>query len=143
MGESERLEQAIPGVYKTLAAAEVIAFAVVFGPFVDASAATPADIDIAVKFSDELASDERFHELCWLSGHLQASNRPFVDIADIEQLPLAIAHDAVQGELVYGSEERFDAYRRQVEQTFAARRETIRSAQQELIDRIADQGLHG
>ena len=98
------------------------------------------DIDLAVKFSDHLTLKERFRHLCVLSGNLQLSDRPFADVSDLEALPTDIAHDAVQGRLVYGSEHQLGAFRKNVEEEFEDQREVIRAKQRSVIERIADHG---
>lgn len=143
MVESEHLSQTVLDVRDVLSTWDSIEFAVLFGSFAEDGDAPPSDIDLAIKFSDELSPDERFRQLCAFSGNVQSSDRPFVDVSDIERLPLDIAHDAVHGTLIYGNEHRFEAFRKCIQETFAAQRDEIRSRQRDVIDRIAKQGLHG
>ena len=143
MAESERLTQTIADLRDTFAESDAVQFAVLFGSFTEDDDTSPSDIDLAIKFSDTLAPGERFRHLCVFSGNLQSSNRPFIDVSDIERLPLDIAHDAVHGKLVYGNEQRFEMFREDIQDTFAAQRDAIRSRQRDVIKRIANQGLHG
>jgi hypothetical protein len=118
-----------------------VEFAVAFGSQLDSP--QPSDLDIAVKFASELSASERFRKRCFLSGTLQREKRPFVDISDIELLPLDVAHDAVTGEFLCGDEQRFRQFREQIEAEFETRRDDIRRQQQAVIDRIAEEGLRG
>ena len=143
MAESEHPTQLVSDLRGALAESDAVEFAVLFGSFTEDDDTPPSDIDLAIKFSDTLAPDERFRQLCVFSGNLQSSDRPFVDVSDIERLPLDIAHDAIHGELIFGNEQRFEAFREDIQETFAAQRDAIRSRQREVIERIANQGLHG
>lgn len=46
-------------------------FVVAFGSQVTGEASDTSDLDIAVKFSDDLSNSERFEKWCFLSGDLQ------------------------------------------------------------------------
>ncbi|ELZ08907.1 hypothetical protein C479_12304 [Halovivax asiaticus JCM 14624] len=120
-----------------------IDFAVVFGSRVSGTARSSSDIDLAVKFSDDLSSTEQFRKRCFLSGDLQRDDAPFVDVSDIESLPPDVAHEAVNGEFLCGDERTFDTFRERVEARFEAQRDERRQHQRDVIDRIAERGLHG
>ena len=143
MAESEHLTQLVSDLRGAFTDSDPVEFAVLFGSFAEDDETPPSDIDLAIKFSNTLAPDQRFRQLCMFSGNLQSSDRPFVDVSDIERLPLDIAHDAVHGKLVYGNERQFEAFRKEIQDTFAAQRDAIRSRQRDVIERIANQGLHG
>jgi len=120
-----------------------IDFAVVFGSRVSGTGRSSSDIDLAVKFSDGLSSMERFRKRCFLSGDLQRDDAPFVDVSDIESLPPDVAHEAVNGAFLCGDEQAFDTFRERVEARFEAQRDERRQRQRDVIDRIAERGLHG
>lgn len=120
-----------------------IEFVVSFGSRVTGESRPSSDIDLAVKFDNDLASNERFRKWCFLSGDLQRADGPFVDLSDIESLPIDIAHDAVNGEFLCGDEQAFRQFKEDIEDTFEDRREDIRRHQEEVIDRIAREGLSG
>jgi predicted nucleotidyltransferase len=120
-----------------------VEFAVVFGSRVTGDERPSSDLDIAVKFSDELSSHERFRKRCFLSGDLQSEDAPFIDISDIDELPLAVAHDAVGGDLLCGDDRVFRAFKQEIEATFEERRAALRRHQRDVIDRIAEDGLRG
>ncbi|WP_149783862.1 nucleotidyltransferase domain-containing protein [Halorubrum aquaticum] len=102
-----------------------------------------SDLDIAVKFGADLSERERFEKRCFLSGDLQGEDRPFIDVSDIESLPLDVAHDAVNGELLCGDEGTFERFKTDTEAKFDEQRETLRRRQRAVIDRIAEDGLRG
>lgn len=116
---------------------------IVFGSQLSGTPTPLSDLDVAIKFTDELSEQERFEKRCFLSGDLQHEDRPFVDVSDIESLPLAVAHDAVNGEPLCGDEQAFERFRADIEARFDRQRETLRHQQRELIDRIAEDGLRG
>lgn len=120
-----------------------VEFAVLFGSYRSSDTPSPSDIDLAVKFADGLSASERFRKRCFLSGDVQQDDAPFVDLSDLETLPLDVAHDAVNGELLCGDEAAFQQFKSTVEAAFADQRDDIRRHQRDVIDRIAEGGLHG
>lgn len=120
-----------------------IEFAVAFGSQVTGRSRPSSDLDLAIKFVDSLSSHERFQKRCFLAGDLQRGDAPFIDVSDIEALPLDVAHDIVDGELLCGDEGAFRQFTADIEATFEKRRDDIHRHQREVIDRIAENGLHG
>ncbi|MCO8245335.1 nucleotidyltransferase domain-containing protein [Haladaptatus sp. AB643] len=120
-----------------------IEFAVVFGSQLTSNSRPSSDLDLAVKFTKSLSSHERFQKLCFLSGDLQREGAPFIDLSDIETLPLEVAHDAVNGEFLCGDEDAFRHFKADTESLFEEQHEDIRRHQRDVIDRIAEDGLHG
>lgn len=120
-----------------------IDFVMAFGSQVTGDSRPSSDLDLAIKFADGLSSHERFQKRCFLSGDLQRADAPFVDISDIEGLPLDVAHDALDGEFLCGDEQAFRQFKLDIEAAFEERRDDIRRHQRSVIDRIAEDGLHG
>lgn len=120
-----------------------IEFAIAFGSRVSDSPHASSDIDVAIKFDESLTPMQRFQKRCFLSGDLQRSNAPFIDVSDIESLPIAVAHESVQGQLLCGDEAAFNRFKADVEQAFDEQRDDLRRHQQAVIDRIAAEGLSG
>jgi predicted nucleotidyltransferase len=120
-----------------------IVFAVVFGSQLSGESTQSSDFDLAVKFADELSERDRFAKRCFLSGDLQHKDRPFVDVSDIESLPLDVAHDAVNGAFLCGDEQAFEQFKADIKAEFDEHRETLRRQQRAVIDRIAEDGLRG
>lgn len=143
MGETDGRSRLITTLEESLCDDENVEFAVLFGSQVAGESRSSSDLDVAIKFTDELASHERFQKRCFLVGNLQQGDAPFVDLSDIEALPAAVAHDAVNGEFLCGDETKFRQYKTDIEASFDQQREDIRQHQREVIDRIAEGGLRG
>lgn len=120
-----------------------IDFVIVFGSQVTDDVRPSSDLDVAVKFADELSSSERFQKRCFLSGELQRESAPFVDVSDIDELPLAVAHDAVHGRVLCGDEQALREFTAEVEAAVAQQSDDIHRRQRAVIDRIAEEGLRG
>jgi len=120
-----------------------VAFVVAFGSQLTDEATHRSDLDIAVKFAAELSARERFAKRCFLSGDLQQDDAPFVDLSDIETLPVDVAHDAVNGTFVCGDKRAFERFKADTEAAFAEQRDERRRQQRDMIDRIATEGLRG
>jgi len=120
-----------------------VEYVVAFGSQVYGQSTASSDLDLAVKFVDDLTDHERFEKWCFLSGDLQRDDAPFVDVADIEALPLDVAHEVVNGEFVCGDREAFEQLKTEIETGFNEHREEIRRQQRDVIDRIAEDGLRG
>jgi predicted nucleotidyltransferase len=120
-----------------------VTFVIAFGSQVSGEPTRSSDLDLAVKFADDLSNRERFEKRCFLSGDLQQEDAPFVDLSDIETLPLAVAHEAINGVFVCGDENAFAQFKDDLETTFAEQRDALRRQQRDVIDRIAEDGLRG
>ncbi|WP_152421297.1 nucleotidyltransferase domain-containing protein [Natronococcus amylolyticus] len=120
-----------------------IEFVVTFGSQTTGKSTPASDFDVALKFTDDLSSHERFKRRCFLSGDLQQDDAPFVDLSDIEELPLDVANDAVNGNLVCGDEQVFRQFKTDIEAAFSQQRDDLRQQQHDVIDRIAEGGLRG
>lgn len=120
-----------------------VVFAVVFGSRIDGEPRPSSDVDVAVKFADGLPPRERFRRQCSLSGNLQRSDGPFVDVSDVEALPLQVARRAVEGEVLCGDEASFRRYKATIEAEYEDRREDLQRRNRAVIDRIASGGLRG
>jgi len=143
MEASDELSQVFAALEESLCRDSDIEFVVAFGSQVTGGSPSSSDIDLTVKFADDLSSHERFQKRCFLSGNLQQPDAPFIDLSDIEDLPLGVAHDAVNGEFLCGDEQVFRQFTTDVEVSFEERRDEIRRQQQAVIDRIAEDGLRG
>lgn len=143
MDATDRRSPVLAAIEESLCSDAEIEFAVVFGSQTSGDRRPASDLDIAVKFSDDLPSHERFRKRCFLSGDLQREDAPFVDVSDIEQLPLDVTHDAVHGALLCGDERTFRQVKTEIENAFEEQRDDIRRQQRAVIDRIAEDGLRG
>ncbi len=143
MNSSDEESMIINHVEKTLCSDPEVEFVVLFGSRATDAAGPVSHLDVVVKFSETLSPHERFRKLCFLSGELQRDDAPFVDLSDIESLPIDVAHDAVGGEFLCGDEGALRRVESEVEATFERRRDDIRRRHEDVIDRIAEDGLRG
>jgi predicted nucleotidyltransferase len=143
METSDEHSQLFATLEESLCRDSDIEFVVAFGSQVTDDSRSSSDLDLAVKFADDLSSHERFQKRCFLSGNLQQADAPFIDLSDIEDLPLNVAHDAVNGEFLCGNEQAFHQFKTEIEASFEKQRDEIRRHQQDVIDRIAEDGLRG
>lgn len=143
MGSGAEDMQVDSVIEASVCADPAVEFAVVFGSRTTGEATPASDLDVAVKFSDDLSAGERFDKRCFLSADLQREGAPFVDLSDIETLPVDVAHDAVNGTLVCDDTGAFEQYKSSVEVAFADERDTLRRQQRDVIERIATEGLRG
>jgi predicted nucleotidyltransferase len=120
-----------------------VTFVVAFGSHLTGETTRGSDLDVAIKFADYLSNRERFEKRCFLSGDLQQDDAPFVDLSDIETLPVDVAHDAVNGTFVCGDKQAFERFKTDVEAAFADQRDDLRHQQHDVIERIAEEGLRG
>jgi predicted nucleotidyltransferase len=120
-----------------------VEFVVAFGSRSTGEATPASDLDVAIKFAADLSTGDRFKKRCFLSGNLQQDDVPFVDLSDIETLPLGVAHDAVSGTFICGDEHAFARFKTAIEAAFGDQRDTLRSQQRDVVDRIAAEGLRG
>lgn len=143
MGVTDGRSDLLAALAESLCRDADIAFAVVFGSQERGTSRPSSDLDIALKFSDGLSAHERFRKRCFLSGDLQREDVPFIDVSDIDGLPLEIAHDAIRGHLLCGDERVFQECKTEIETAFEERKAEIRQHQRDVIDRIAEDGLRG
>lgn len=120
-----------------------VEFVVLFGSRASGTARRSSDLDVVVKFEDSLSPTERFRKRCRLSGQLQSDEGPFVDLVDLDDVPIELAHAALDGTLVCGDEEVYEQVQRAVATEFESRRSAVERTQRETIRRIAEEGLRG
>lgn len=130
-------------VERLLCDVPAVAFAVLFGSRTTGTPRSTSDLDVAVRFSEDLTAEERFRTLCRLSGRVQHDDAPFVDLSDFEELPLEVAHAAVHGQFLCGDEGAFRAARDRIEASYEEQREDIERRHRDTISRIASGGLRG
>jgi len=121
-------------------AESVVVFAVLFGsrargPSTDTA---ESDVDIALRFPDEMDASERFHTRNRIDADLQAYADGFVDVSDIDSLPIPVAHAALQdGILLVGDEPTVHAYRSRVTRAYEATADERERERRAFIDRLA------
>jgi predicted nucleotidyltransferase len=115
-----------------------VRFAVLFGSRVRGETHESSDVDVALRFPEDLSPKERFRRRNRIDADLQSHADDFVDVSDIEHLPLPIARAALRdGVRLVGDERDVAAYRERIDAEYertAADRERDR---REFIDRLA------
>ncbi|WP_227379906.1 type VII toxin-antitoxin system MntA family adenylyltransferase antitoxin [Haladaptatus halobius] len=115
-----------------------VTFALLFGSHARGTATPASDVDIALQFPDQLDARERFQRRNRIDADLQAYAEGFVDVSDIEQLPLNVVHSIVRdGILLVGDETAVNDYREQIEREYGATADERQRERQEFIDRLA------
>lgn len=113
-------------------------FTVLFGSRVRGETHDSSDVDVALRFPEELSSKERFCRRNRIDADPQRYADNFVDVSDIEDPPLPIARTVLREGVQLVSDERdINAYREptdaEYDRTTADRERDCR----ELIDRLA------
>ena len=143
MGANGERSAVLDALGESICSDSTVEFAVAFGSQITGQSTRSSDLDLAVKFADDLSDHERFEKRCFLSGNIQREDAPFIDLSDIETLPLDVAHDAVNGRFVCGDERAFERFKADIEATFDEQSDALRRRQRDVIDRIAEDGLRG
>lgn len=132
-GETIDLE----GIRDYLALTEVV-FAVLFGSHASGTADESSDVDIALRFPDELSEAERFRQRNRIDADLQSYAAGFVDVSDIESLPIHVAHAVLRdGVRLVGDQADVETYKQDVEGEYAARASERDEERRAFIDRLA------
>lgn len=127
----------VEGIRQYLADADVV-FAILFGSRARGTPHESSDVDIALRFPDELSPKERFRRRNRIDADLQEYADGFVDVSDVSQLPLPIAHAALQeGIRLTGDERDVDAYRERIDAEYEETAPARERERREFIDRLA------
>lgn len=111
-------------------------FAVLFGSYAQEESDSASDVDIVLGFPHGVDDRERFRRRNRIDAELQAYADAFVDVSDIESLPVPVAHNALgEGIRLAGSAEAVDEYRERIETDHDA--EAAERERQAFIDRVA------
>jgi len=127
----------IDGMADYLDETEVV-FAVLFGSYAREASDEASDVDIAVRFPDDMDKRKRFRARNRVDAALQEYTDGFVDVSDVESLPTEVAHAALQeGVVLIGEERLVDAYRTRVRETYESDADDRERERREFIDRLA------
>jgi predicted nucleotidyltransferase len=116
-----------------------VEYAVLFGSCIRATADESSDVDIALRFPDEMDKRERFDLRNRIDADLQSYAERFVDVSDVKSLPTGVAHRALRtGTLLFGNEELADADRERLDREHEATRSERDEARQSFVERLAE-----
>jgi predicted nucleotidyltransferase len=120
-----------------LAGTEVL-FAVLFGSQARGTADESSDVDVALRFPEEMAAHERFRRRNRIDAHLQEYAESFVDVSEIDALPTSVAHVALRdGIVLAGDVQTVESYRKRVTEEYEASADERERKHREFIDRLA------
>ncbi|TKX44618.1 nucleotidyltransferase family protein [Halorubrum sp. ARQ200] len=127
----------VAAIRRYLAATDV-RFAVLFGSRVRGDAHESSDVDVALRFPDDLSPTEWFRRRNRIDADLQRHADAFVDVSDIDDLPLPIARAALRdGIRLVGDDRDIDASRERVEAEYEETATERERDRREFVDRLA------
>lgn len=124
----------LAGMRKYLAETDVD-FAILFGSHARGTADESSDVDIALRFPEDLNEHDRFHLRNRIDAELQEYAAKFVDVSDIESLPNHVAYAALRdGILLAGDEDTLETYKERVKAEYEAGTDERGRERQEFIN---------
>lgn len=127
----------VEGLGRYLAREDVV-FAILFGSHAQGTAEEASDVDIALRFPDDMGDHEQFRRRNRIDADLQRYAPGFVDVRDIETLPRHVAYAALRdGILLAGDEQAAESSLERVETEYDDTASEREKERREFIDRIA------
>jgi predicted nucleotidyltransferase len=115
-----------------------VVFALLFGSHARGTTESGSDVDIALRFSDEMNDRERFRTRNRIDAELQQFADGFMDVSDIDALPTQVAYAALRdGIVLVGDESAIRPYREQVADAYEQAADDRERERREFIDRLA------
>lgn len=115
-----------------------IVFALLFGSYARSDADSASDLDIALRFADGLDARERFQLRNRIDAELQQYADTFVDVSDVERLPVTVAVRALRdGVLLAGDERAVEQYRDEIEREYESTADERERERRAFIDQLA------
>lgn len=113
-------------------------FALLFGSRARGESGASSDVDIAIRFPESMDDRERFRERNRIDATLQEYATGFVDVSDIDTLPIPVAYAAVRdGILLAGDARVVEEYRTHVEAEYESTADQRERQREAFIDRLA------
>jgi predicted nucleotidyltransferase len=127
----------LDGLRRALEQTEVV-FAVLFGSHVEGTTHADSDVDITLRLPESLTLKARFRLRNRIDAELQSYAEGFVDVSDIESLPVPVAHAALQdGLLLVGEAEPVAEYRVKIAAEYEATKPEREREREAFLDRLA------
>ncbi|QLH76812.1 nucleotidyltransferase domain-containing protein [Halosimplex rubrum] len=127
----------LDGMREYLAQTDVI-FAVLFGSHARGTPTDSSDIDIALRFPDDMDDYERFKRRNRIDATLQQYASGFVDVSNIDDLPNHVAHAALRdGIPIVGDEQAIENYEERIAAEYERDRSEREQERRAFIDRLA------
>lgn len=113
-------------------------FALLFGSRARGESEPSSDVDIALRFPEEMDAADRFRRRNRIDAALQAFAEGFVDVSDIERLPVPVAYRALRdGIVLLGEKRRVETYRERVGAEYESTESERDRERRAFIDRLA------
>ena len=93
--EESTVEEADIDGMSAYLAQTTVEFALLFGSHARGVASASSDVDIALRFPEEMNAHERFWLRNRIDAELQQYTASFVDVSDIDTLPMSVAYAAL------------------------------------------------
>jgi predicted nucleotidyltransferase len=128
----------VEGIRESLADRPII-FAVLFGSHARGNADHGSDVDITLRFPETMDAHERFRLRNRIDADLQSYAEGFVDVSDVEALPLPVAHAALtEGVRLVGDDGALSDYRERIGEAYEESEAERREERRAFIDRLAE-----
>ncbi|MUV57883.1 nucleotidyltransferase family protein [Halogeometricum sp. CBA1124] len=115
-----------------------VVFAVLFGSHARETATESSDVDVALRFPEEMTDHERFDARNRIDAGLQEYADGFVDVSDVDSLPTPVAYAALRdGIVLTGDERAVETYRERIGREYEATANERERERREFIDRLA------
>lgn len=115
-----------------------VVFAVLFGSHARGTATESSDVDVALRFPEEMTDHERFDARNRIDAGLQEYADGFVDVSDVDSLPTPVAYAALRdGIVLTGDERAVETYRERIGREYEATANERERERREFIDRLA------
>lgn len=113
-------------------------YALLFGSRARGTADASSDVDIALRFPDEMDDRERFVHRNRIDAALQEYAASFVDVSDIEELPTGVAYTALRdGSVLVGESQVAASDYERVRTEYEATESERKREREAFIDRLA------
>ncbi|WP_255192425.1 type VII toxin-antitoxin system MntA family adenylyltransferase antitoxin [Natronobeatus ordinarius] len=116
-----------------------VQYAVVFGSVARGEDTATSDIDLCLRFSDDLSPRERFDRRNRIDSVVQRYTTQFVDVSDVEALPDDVALNALrEGVVIYGNETMKATDEQRLTDRVRSSKDEHTRERREFIDRLAE-----
>lgn len=127
----------IEGLRDYLAQADV-EFAVLFGSRARGTATESSDVDIALRFPEDLDDRGRFRRRNRIDAAVQEYAADFVDVSDLNSLPTSVAYAALRdGILLVGDQQATERYYERIKAEYEETADERDRERRSFIDRLA------
>lgn len=118
-----------------------VKYAILFGSHARGEADVTSDVDVALRFPDELTARERFDWRNRIDAQLQSYAQGDVDVSDIQRLPTGVGQRALnEGRRLVGDETTLEADRQRLDREHELSRTERAAARRAYVEELAEGG---